>query len=299
MRSSFQYKNEFSWSLARHNLFNYCKRAYFFHYYASWNGWLDDSPHSQKLIYRLKQIKTQKEWVDELILEAITKALRREIELNIQPIKSYCFRKAYAELISLQNNEFLKDPKKLSLFSRYYDGETISMIKERVSDSIKGIFEKLDCENISLLLKRNYMDFISSNELVKFQLGQIPVWCKSGFIYHNKEEIVINNFRFNDFRYDNNWAFSGAISFIYALKNLLRYNKKLQSVTTFVYEKGVLPVYSMLTPQEAVETILSSAKDMLSFLPADSDASADNFSKCSEKEKCRKCNFKEACAASN
>ncbi len=289
----FSPKSEFSWSLSRYTLFKQCKRAYFFHYYASWEGWLAEADQFKKLVYRLKQIKTEKEWIDELLLESMAKAVRKEIVPNIQSVKSYCFKKAYAQLLSMQNNDFIYDPKMLCLFNRYYLNEGISVIKNRVSERLKDIFEGLNCKPISTLLIKKNLDFISSNELVKFNLGSIPVWCKTNFIYHDEDGIAINNFRFNAFDCDEYWAFSGAISFIYALKNLLRYNKRLEPVSTFVYEKGVLPVYSTLNAKEAAEIILTSVEDMMSY----NDSQIDNFPKSSDKEKCRTCNFYEACAA--
>lgn len=297
IRNRFEPKNEFSWSLSRFTLFNFCKRAYYFHYYASWGGWLDDATTFQNHIYRLKQIKTEKEWIDELILESITKAIRKEIESNVQSIKSYCFRRAYAELTSLQNKEFLKDPKKLSLFSHYYDKESILSIQNTVSERMNEIFEVLACHNLYHMLNKKFLDFVSVNELVKFNLGQIPIWCKPSFIYHEAEEIIIENFRFNDFRNDLTWPLSSAISLIFCLKNLLRQNKKLQSKTTFIYDKNLLPVYVTLNVTETAEIILNSAQLMLSYLTKEAEAIESNFPACSEKEKCRECNFKEACAA--
>lgn len=297
MRSPFQNKNEFSWSLSRFTLFNFCKKAYCFHYYASWGGWLDDATPFQKLVYRLKQIKTEKEWIDELILEAIEKSIRQEIDLNIQSIKSYCFRKAYAELSSLQNREFLKDPKKLSLFSHYYGKDSVFSIQNRISERMNEIFESLSYQKLDFLLHKKFLDFISINELVKFNLGQIPIWCKPSFIYHEAEEIIVENFRFNDFRNDSTWPLSSAISLIFSLKSLLRLNKKFQSKTTFIYDKNLLPVYAALNVTETAEIILNSAQLMLSSLDAERETIEINFQACSEKEKCRECNFKEACAA--
>lgn len=297
MRSHFQSKNEFSWSPSRFTLFNYCKRGYYFHYYASWEGWLDDATSFQKHIYRLKQIKTEKEWIDELILESIAKAVKKEIESNIQSIKTYCFRKAYAELISLTNRDFLKDPKKLSLFSHYYNSESISSIKERVSERMNEIFDVLVLHKLDYLLNKNFLDFVSVNELVKFNLGQIPIWCKPSFIYHEREEIIIENFKFNDFREDQAWPLSSAVSLIFGLKNLLRLNKNLQSKTTFIYSDNILPVYATLNITETAEIILSSTRLMLSYFTKTREALEMNFQICPEKEKCRECNFKEACAA--
>jgi len=34
---------EFSWSPSRQRQLDDCPRAYFYRYYVSWNGWLDDA----------------------------------------------------------------------------------------------------------------------------------------------------------------------------------------------------------------------------------------------------------------
>ena len=47
---------EFSWSMSRQRLFNQCPRAYYFNYYASWNGWLREAPPRARRAYRLKQL---------------------------------------------------------------------------------------------------------------------------------------------------------------------------------------------------------------------------------------------------
>jgi len=38
------FKNEFSWSKTRDEIFKACPRQYWFAYYGFWNGWLKDAP---------------------------------------------------------------------------------------------------------------------------------------------------------------------------------------------------------------------------------------------------------------
>lgn len=47
----------FSWSKSRDNLFSNCLRAYYFHYYASHNGWLAASTEESRSAYRLRQLQ--------------------------------------------------------------------------------------------------------------------------------------------------------------------------------------------------------------------------------------------------
>ncbi len=47
---------EFSWSPSRQRLLDDCPRAYFYRYYLSWNGWLDDPPADAREAYRLGKL---------------------------------------------------------------------------------------------------------------------------------------------------------------------------------------------------------------------------------------------------
>ena len=53
------FKNEFSWSKSRDNIFNECKKEYFFNHYGFWNGWDNHEEERIKKIYYLKQLKTK------------------------------------------------------------------------------------------------------------------------------------------------------------------------------------------------------------------------------------------------
>src|SRR5690554_3955823 len=47
---------EWSWSFSRHQTFSSCHRKYYYHYYASHNGWEEQAPELAALAYRLKKI---------------------------------------------------------------------------------------------------------------------------------------------------------------------------------------------------------------------------------------------------
>ena len=53
------FKNEFSWSKTRDEIFKSCPRKYWFAYYGFWNGWLKDAPERARRIYVLKNLKTR------------------------------------------------------------------------------------------------------------------------------------------------------------------------------------------------------------------------------------------------
>ncbi len=65
------FKNEFSWSKSKNEMFNQCKRKYFLHYYGSWNGWDNNAEDRIKRIYYLKQLNTKEIWLGQIIHEVI------------------------------------------------------------------------------------------------------------------------------------------------------------------------------------------------------------------------------------
>jgi len=65
------FKNEFSWSKSKNEMFNECKKKYFLHYYGSWNGWDNNEEDRTKRIYYLKQLNTKEIWLGQIIHEVI------------------------------------------------------------------------------------------------------------------------------------------------------------------------------------------------------------------------------------
>ncbi|MEI6452071.1 MAG: PD-(D/E)XK nuclease family protein [Actinomycetes bacterium] len=47
---------DFSWSMSRQRKLERCPRAYFYGYYLSHNGWLDDAPPESRMAYRLNKL---------------------------------------------------------------------------------------------------------------------------------------------------------------------------------------------------------------------------------------------------
>jgi hypothetical protein len=63
--------NDFSWSKSRHEKFNQCRRAYYFHYYQSWGGWELDAPQPARQLYVLKKLNNRYTWAGGMVHAAI------------------------------------------------------------------------------------------------------------------------------------------------------------------------------------------------------------------------------------
>lgn len=69
-------KNELAWSWSRHRTLRECLRKYYWQYYGSWGGWLDDADPSAQKAHRLKRLTS----FDQLVGNAVHKAIARAIE---------------------------------------------------------------------------------------------------------------------------------------------------------------------------------------------------------------------------
>lgn len=76
--------NEFSWSHARHEVFQACLKRYYFAYYAAWGGWEESAPAPAREAYRLKRLATRQQWTGHhahLAIEFLLKNARRDSAL--------------------------------------------------------------------------------------------------------------------------------------------------------------------------------------------------------------------------
>jgi hypothetical protein len=71
-----QITNDFTWSKSRHEKFNECARAYYYHYYGSWNGWLPEANHAVKELWILKKLSNRFTWAGKTVHDTIGSALR-------------------------------------------------------------------------------------------------------------------------------------------------------------------------------------------------------------------------------
>jgi hypothetical protein len=67
--------NEFSWSRSRDNVFQECRRRYYYQYYGSWGGWSPDADPAARTLYVLKQLGTRQMWAGRLVHEAVERSL--------------------------------------------------------------------------------------------------------------------------------------------------------------------------------------------------------------------------------
>ena len=86
------FKNQFSWSHSRRNLFDTCRRKYYFNYYHYWNGWTDEVSHEINKTYFLKNLYSINSFIGTITHNYISNKLRQVLSTNSE-CDIYCWNK--------------------------------------------------------------------------------------------------------------------------------------------------------------------------------------------------------------
>ena len=115
--------NEFSWSRTRDNVFQECRRRYFFQYYGAWGGWDAECDPRTRLLYVLKQLGTRQMWAGRLVHEAIERALlamRDGYALSETSLIESTVRQMRDEWKGSRRGVYREIPKRTGLFEHEY-----------------------------------------------------------------------------------------------------------------------------------------------------------------------------------
>jgi PD-(D/E)XK nuclease superfamily protein len=115
--------NAFSWSRTRDNVFQECRRRYYFQYYGAWGGWDPSADPMARTLYVLKQLGTRQMWAGRLVHEAIERsllALREGYSLSEGSLIEDTVRQMRTEWKDSHAGVYRQSPKRPGLFEHEY-----------------------------------------------------------------------------------------------------------------------------------------------------------------------------------
>ena len=195
-----KFKNEFSWSVSRDDVFQKCKRMYYFQYYGSWGGWNKEADDRTRMIYKLKQLQNRQMWAGIKVHECIKNALS-EIKANIGKIDTEqkiettldLMRK---EFLNSKNKKYLTDPKSCALFEHEYDlaiPETEWKFNaDNVLECLKQFFNSDVYEEISQLSDNQWLEL---ERFPFFYLEDFKIYTVIDFAFRRDDEIIIYDWK--------------------------------------------------------------------------------------------------------
>ncbi len=115
--------NEFSWSRTRDNVFQECRRRYYFQYYGAWGGWEAGADPLTRRLYVLKQLGTRQMWAGRLVHEAVERsllAMRDGHALSEASLIEDTVRQMREEWKGSRDGVYREHPKRTGLFEHEY-----------------------------------------------------------------------------------------------------------------------------------------------------------------------------------
>ncbi len=283
-------EQEFSWSLSRKSLFDFCPRAYFYHYYGSTGGFEQFSDVEQ--LYQLKKLLSLDLWINSICTEVMRDFFYENPEnFNITRAAKRRFNQG-ARSLSLR--EWRDDPQQLNIFESYYGVTEINALLEQGAKLLEQYLESLFQSGLITYLEeipylhRKILSFPTSTNI-----GEIKVWCSPALVWQEDgllKFLTLNNGHAKKLRSRH----TAVIHKILAFNNL---RIKPERVATLNFdlttgETSVLPD-GEINVSELISHVKDSSSEMLSLLSDKNAVLENNFQK--NTANCVKCRFQKYC----
>ena len=303
----FEIKNypDKSWSISKMKVIENCYRQYYYTYYGSHNGWLNDSCAEAKMAWRLKKLTNIWLLFGDKLHEAISSNLKkRNINITSEGLKNY-LRNSLNYVVkdsSLKEktgawNEY---PKGDMLQEYYYgqglDNSTILEIKDRI-DKCTNNFVSCNTytelkEDMSKLLEADEGSFDFIN------LYGFKIYALIDALYIDKDgNYIIVDWKTGHFNeYDSNQLK------VYAIYVMERYNVPLNKIRGRIEYLLTGEKYEYSFSEKKIEDmkilISEDIKVINNFLESPEEnipKKKEVFRKCEDEKKCSKCKYKLLC----
>ncbi len=188
--------NEFSWSYSRAAKYRSCPRAYYYHYYAAWEGWQTDSPEPVRRAYLLKNLTDLSLWTGHLVHESIKFALSR-LKAG-QPVAApdlikQMHSRARADFDDSRRGRYRQQPNRLTGFQEHYYRLQLPDRAWRTAwtKAEQNLRTFLRSSLYTHLTRQAPPTFLNIEELKSFELGGTKVWAQPDLVRREEETIVL------------------------------------------------------------------------------------------------------------
>ena len=187
--------NNLSWSISRSELFNFCKRKYYFNYYESWEGWNNRAPLRKQKAYFLKNRQQADPWVGDIVHKAIKYTIQNPDKATHSfVIDSLVKRLKYDYEQSLRQNSRTAKPKDFWFFE-HYQGRLVDLTKytEKALLCIENFFNSFILDEIRWAAENQQIIYLDEGDINKmlFQLGHIPVYAIPDLCFRREDGSVL------------------------------------------------------------------------------------------------------------
>lgn len=193
-------KNEFTWSYSRAATYRKCPRAYYYHYYAAWEGWQTNAPAPVRQAYVLKNLTSLTRWVGDLIHETIKFALT-QVKAG-QPVPEDDLMKrmhtrAQADFADSHSGRYRQKPNQLTGFQEHYYRVDLSNTAWQAAwaEAEQYLRTFINSTLYAQLCRQPAATFLEIEALQSFIVAETKVWIQMDLVRHEGDSIYIYDWK--------------------------------------------------------------------------------------------------------
>jgi hypothetical protein len=192
MRGPGELDNEFSWSKSRDALFKTCLRAYYYHYYGSWNGWRHDAPGDVRELYVMKNLQALSTWRGSVVhdvAEQVVKGLRNGCPVSVESALTLARESLVRDLEDSRTGRYRRRPNRIcGLMEHYYEVSVSAEELQEVTVVVEGCLRRLyGTRSYQTMLELGPESIAECEELRSFTLSGNKVWVSADVIVRSPE----------------------------------------------------------------------------------------------------------------
>jgi hypothetical protein len=293
--------NEFSWSRTRDNVFQECRRRYYYHYYGAWGGWDAAADPATRALYVLKQLGTRQMWAGRLVHEAAERsllALRDGHALSEAALIEDTVRQMREEWKGSRDHVYRESPKRTGLFEHEHAVPVSDTEWQALRDHVIRCLRNFHRLPLLAQIKRTPTDrWILIEDIGSFAWEGTRVFTAPDFGYWNQaDRLQLVDWKTGGNGEDASLQLGGYA--LYALEvlgvelsrvDLLEVNLREGRVTSHPWDE--------ISLERVREHVRLSVRAMKAYLkdPEKNLAEEANFEKTEDLRICRWCNFRGVC----
>lgn len=303
-------KSELTWSFSRDRLFNECRRAYFYHYYASWGGWEAGTNQLCHKAYILKNMRSIDAWIGDIVHQVIKWILESKIGDNttlFKESKDISHEHAVKTAKNLLTKTWEQSRRRkweenvkqnLNLFEHYYNHEpTREQLKiklEKVANSIRHFYKSGLLEKFSKSAAEN---FLSIEELDSFDFEGTKTFAIPDFAVRDGKEYSLYDWKTGK-RNEKDILQLSCYS-LYAMNKWQVSENQIKIIPAYLAEDEFLPLPVKAIASEQVKGYIRQSIEEMRSILVDIKGNKNDINNCPKTDdswRCQKCKFQEICS---
>ena len=303
-------KSELTWSFSRDRLFNECRRAYFYHYYASWGGWEANANQFCRKAYILKNMRSIDAWIGDIVHQVIKWILESKVgddttlfkkgrdtshEQAIKTAKNL-LTKTWEQSRSKKWEEKVKQ--NLNLFEHYYNQEPardqLKIKLEKVANSIRNFYKSGLLEKFS---KSSAENFLSIDELDSFNFEGTKAFAIPDFALRDGKEYLLYDWKTG--KRNEKDILQLSCYLIYAMDKWQVFEDQVRIIPAYLAQDEFLPLPVEAVASEQVKDYIRHSLETMRSVLVDVKGNKADINKCPKTDnlrRCQRCKFQEICS---